>query len=240
MGKDAKGKGKGGGGGGDGRAAAHARGRCGASLARLISRVEASATQALIVGAGSLVSLLGKALKQHQRRADYRPNPDDEDAIMLMGKPTAACRCVLACLRTGAAMAAASLAPPRTTASAAAAAGPSPHAAGLMEEVGAALAKTLTQHMRGFTYSPQGALRVKRDLSEYEDAFRGAGATAAAARMHELSARANLLVVMAGSVEELVAELQMGRAQALAWLRMREDFRTARVSGKSFDAIFPA
>ena len=98
----------------------------------------------------------------------------------------------------------------------------------------------LTSHMQRWSFTPTGALRWKRDLGDYSDAVRQLGPWAMdQARLDRLDSFANVLLVPVDSLVGVVeGELRLSYRQALPFIRLRSDFKTARVGGSPLDRVF--
>lgn len=108
-------------------------------------------------------------------------------------------------------------------------------------QIGMRALKALDAHVERFTFSPAGALRWKRDVTEYSDALAPAVAASPAvrAKLDELTGGASVLVVAPESLLLLVENsLRWPHSQALRFVRQRYDFKTAKVRGKSLAALF--
>ena len=76
---------------------------------------------------------------------------------------------------------------------------------------------------------------------KYADVFKAVGATSVGKSFDDLSEQANLLVVMPDSIPDLVSEdLKISNAVVLFWIKLREDYKTARIGGdgQTFDSLF--
>ena len=101
--------------------------------------------------------------------------------------------------------------------------------------------KLLKDHMMQHTYSSTGALRWKRDVTEYAEALQPAlqSAPAVRSKFEELKGEVNILVVAPESLLPLVdSSLRLPHAQALQYVRLREDFKTAKVKGRTLAMMF--
>jgi hypothetical protein len=99
----------------------------------------------------------------------------------------------------------------------------------------------LEAHQQRQCFSPLGALRWKRDLSEYGCTAARLRSPAARLRLEELGQAANMLVVGPDSLLPLVdTTLRISHTAALAVIQLRQDYRTARVgeAGASLAALF--
>lgn len=170
---------------------------------------------------------LDLTLAAEQRKADFRPTAAEASAAEL-GRPTDACATVTALLAALGALARASL--------------HGSNLASFLDALGRHAAAALQIHMLRFTFSPEGALRWKRDVAEYSACLVGrvgVRGVAAAAAFEELGAVASILIVGPEAVVGLVeGTLRLSPAQALRYVERREDFRTARVGGRSLAALF--
>jgi hypothetical protein len=96
--------------------------------------------------------------------------------------------------------------------------------------MGRRLRLALEAHQQRFTFSPLGALRWRRDLAEYAALGARLRCAAAARRLQELAEGAALLLVAPDSLPALVdSNPRLSHAAALAVVRLRHDFRTARL-----------
>ena len=108
-------------------------------------------------------------------------------------------------------------------------------------QVGEGALKLLKEHMMHFTYSSTGALRWKRDVTEYAEALQPAleAAPSVRSKFEDLKGEVNILVVAPESLLPLVdSSLRLPHTQALQYVKLREDFKTAKVQGKSLAMIF--
>lgn len=111
----------------------------------------------------------------------------------------------------------------------------------LCVQMGERALKLLKDHMMQHTYSSTGALRWKRDVTEYVEALQPALQADAAVRskFEELQGEMNILVVAPESLLPLVdSSLRLPHAQALQYVRLREDFKTAKVRGTALATVF--
>lgn len=95
----------------------------------------------------------------------------------------------------------------------------------------------LLGHLMRFTFSQTGALRLKHDVSEYGGAVAGMGS--GEALEGELKAMVSILIISPASLLGVVdGSLRMSHKDALRFIQLREDFKTARVGGKSLAVVF--
>ena len=94
--------------------------------------------------------------------------------------------------------------------------------------------------MQRWSFSRTGAIRWTQDVGDYRDAVRSFGPGAAGqARLDRLASMANVLMVPVESLVGVVdSELRLTHRQALPFIRLRSDFRTARVEGASLEKLF--
>ena len=94
--------------------------------------------------------------------------------------------------------------------------------------------------MQRWSFTPTGALRWKRDLGDYSDVMRPFGPGAMSqARIDRLDALTNVLLVPVDSLVGVVeGELRLSHRQALPFIRLRSDFKVARVDGSPLERIF--
>ena len=108
-------------------------------------------------------------------------------------------------------------------------------------QVGRRTHALLLNHMQRYSFSPTGALRWKRDVTEYTDCMKELGMAAVNERMDELAALANILVVSPDSLLGLVdGSLRLSHQQALKFIKLREDSKTAKVQGQPLLSLFAA
>ncbi|EIE26781.1 Sec10-domain-containing protein [Coccomyxa subellipsoidea C-169] len=210
---------------------------CATGLAALVRAVERQADRTLVA---------------EQRRTDFRP-PEDGDTPQL-DRPTEACALVAALLSALLRLAAQSL-------QASNLASFDTEARPFATLVGRRAHALLVGHMQRYVYSAMGALRWKRDVTEYADILRNShspttnaqarrkpglhqhhsprGKRVVAAQMEDLAALVNILLVSPDSLIGLVqTSLHMSHKQALQYIRLREDFATAKVDGVPLAKIF--
>ncbi|KAK9835004.1 hypothetical protein WJX81_003494 [Elliptochloris bilobata] len=197
-----------------------------ASATGLAALVRAVEERVLAVLQASLAAFFGQAertLAAEQRKADFRP-PEDGPPPPL-DRPTGACTLVAALLSALLRISATHL--------------QGSNLAAFDAEVGRRAHAMLLAHMQRYVYSATGALRWKRDITEYADVLRTAHSPPIAALMEELASYVTTLLVAPESLLGLVdASLRLPHAQALTFLRLREDFKTARVGGQTLAQVF--
>lgn len=137
----------------------------------------------------TLVSQVEKTLTTEQRRSDYLP-PKGAASV---DRPTDACLLVSSLLRRAVS----------STSSAMAGA----NARSVHAEIGRRLVGMLKAHMQTFVFGSRGALRWRRDLTEYADALQAGGVREVDEAMEELQVRAGRGRV-GGGVEEACLQQQ--------------------------------
>eukprot|EP00891_Asterochloris_glomerata_P000050 jgi/Astpho2/50/fgenesh1_pg.00001_%23_28_t len=213
---------------------------CAAGLAALVHAVEDRVLACLQGGLNALFGLLDRTLTSDQKRLDFRP---PEDLAPPLDRPTEACQLATALLAALSSSAPQTLQGSNLTAFNGEARGP-PHcwlAACNPRLVGRQTHALLLNHMQRYSFSPTGALRWKRDVTEYTDCMKELGMAAVNERMDELAALANILVVSPDSLLGLVdGSLRLSHQQALKFIRLREDSKTAKVQGQPLLSLFAA
>ena len=93
--------------------------------------------------------------------------------------------------------------------------------------------------MQRFTYSPLGALRWRSDMGRYQDCARSFGVAAVDAQFEWLQQMVNVLMVAPNSLLGLVdTTLRMSHKDAMRYIQLRDDFRTAKAGGRTLREIF--
>ena len=97
----------------------------------------------------------------------------------------------------------------------------------------------LLAHMQRYSYSPTGALRWKRDITEYTDCIRALDAPSTYESFNELAALVNMLLVAPERLLGLIdGSLRISHQQALKYIKLREDFKTAKVGSSTLAIMF--
>lgn len=101
------------------------------------------------------------------------------------------------------------------------------------------MASLLQTHMQRYSYSPTGALRWKRDITEYTDCIRALDAPSTSESFAELAALVNILLVAPEKLLGLIdGSLRISHQQALKYIKLREDFKTAKVGNATLAMMF--
>lgn len=97
----------------------------------------------------------------------------------------------------------------------------------------------LLNHMQRYSYSPTGALRWKRDITEYTDCIHGFDAQSADDSFTELASLVNILLVAPERLLGLIdGSLRISHQQALKYIKLREDFKTAKIGSSTLAMLF--
>lgn len=97
----------------------------------------------------------------------------------------------------------------------------------------------LLNHMQRYSYSPTGALRWKRDISEYTDCIRGFASPSTHEAFADLASLVNILLVAPERLVGLIdGSLRMSHQQALKYIKLREDFKTAKIGNSTLAMLF--
>jgi len=110
--------------------------------------------------------------------------------------------------------------------------------ASFLVDIGTTMCATLTNHMQQFTFSQLGAMRWKGDLSAYTAALRGWGLSQLQGPVERLSDISGLLLVAPEQLPSLInSTLRMAPREAMKFVKLREDFSTTKIDGKSLQEI---
>ena len=112
-------------------------------------------------------------------------------------------------------------------------------------------------HITRFTFSPAGALRLKRDMAAYIDTVRKFESSETLSQFETLQQLVNIFIVAPESligyslavqmaIEAIMVSysrlvdgsLRMSHKDALKYVQLREDFKTAKVDGQSLSQLF--
>eukprot|EP00882_Tetradesmus_deserticola_P020200 GHRQ01021777.1.p1 GENE.GHRQ01021777.1~~GHRQ01021777.1.p1 ORF type:complete len:385 (+),score=188.27 GHRQ01021777.1:1103-2257(+) len=193
------------------------------ALLALIRASEDSITAVLSKSVDTFMTQMERVLTSEQRRSDFTPRDD----TLSFDKPTAACLLGTALLAALQDAAIATL--------------EGPNRQQFLAEVTCRSHQLLLAHMMRYTYSPAGALKWKKDVNEYAEVLASFGVPSAAEDMGHLLQLVNVLVVAPESLLGLVnGSLRMAHRDALQFIALREDFKTAKVDGKTLLQLFSA
>ena len=97
----------------------------------------------------------------------------------------------------------------------------------------------LLNHMQRYSYSPTGALRWKRDITEYTDCIQSMEVASANESFTELASLVNILLVAPERLMGLIdGSLRISHQQALKYIKLREDFKTAKIGNSTLAMLF--
>ena len=101
------------------------------------------------------------------------------------------------------------------------------------------MAAVLLNHMQRYSYNPTGALRWKRDITEYTDCIHALNAPSAYESFAEMAALVNILLVAPERLLGLIdGSLRISHQQALKYIKLREDVKTAKVGASTLAMLF--
>ncbi|CAD7697583.1 unnamed protein product [Ostreobium quekettii] len=195
---------------------------CRAGMAALVKAVEERLLLNLNQGLKHFFAQMDKGLVNEQRRAEFRPY-----GVVASGldQPTKACRLAAELCRALGRAAKATL--------------EGTNLESFLSEAGCQMHETLLNHLTRFTISPMGALKLKRDMAEYVGAVRTFGLQPLEQLFEHLQQLANVFIVAPESLVALVdGTLRMSHKEAMKYIHLREDFRSARVEGRSLAQLF--
>lgn len=102
-----------------------------------------------------------------------------------------------------------------------------------MTEMGNRLHKGLLSHWQRFTFNPSGGLRLKRDATEYAEFVRSFKAPAVDEKFETLGTLVNVFIVAPESLFTLIdGSLRGSRKEALRFIELREDYRSAKIANR--------
>eukprot|EP00898_Chlorokybus_atmophyticus_P004489 jgi/Chlat1/5040/Chrsp329S04919 len=97
--------------------------------------------------------------------------------------------------------------------------------------LGFRLHSVLLTHIERFIFNSSGGLRLKRDISEYSAFVRSFNSPAVQERFERLSTLINVFIVAPESLRQLVdTTLGLTAQEALRYLKLREDFKSAKIA----------
>ncbi|KAJ7549386.1 hypothetical protein O6H91_07G051500 [Diphasiastrum complanatum] len=189
---------------------------CCEEMATAMSNAEGAALKGLQQCIDTTMAEVDRLLAAEQKLTDYRP---PEDGNLPDHRPTSACTRVVAYLAR------------MLEATNSALEGLNKQA--FMTELGNRLYKGLLNHWHRFTLSPSGGLRLKRDVSEYAEFVRNFKAPAVDEKFETLGTMVNVFIVAPESLPTLVdGSLRLARKDALRFIQLREDYKTAKIGSK--------
>ncbi|XP_031480056.1 exocyst complex component SEC10b [Nymphaea colorata] len=184
-------------------------------MATAMSSAENAAMKGLQQCIDTLMAEVERLLSSEQKASDYR-TPDDGNAPD--HRPTNACIRVVAYLSRVLDTAYTALEGLNKQA--------------FLTDLGNRLHKGLLNHWQKFTFSPSGGLRLKRDITEYGEFVRSFNAPAVDENFEMLGNMANALIVAPESIVTLFEGSPNIRADALRFVQLREDYKTAKIASR--------
>ncbi|XP_074574142.1 exocyst complex component 5-like [Curcuma longa] len=187
---------------------------CLEEMGTAVSRVEGSAQKGLQQCIETVMAEVERLLSSEQKTTDYR-TPDDGNAPD--HRPTNACIRVVAYLSRVLESAFNAL--------------EGLNKQSFLTDLGNRLHKGLVNHWQKFTFSPSGGLRLKRDITEYGEFVRSFSAPSIDEKFELLGIVANCFIVAPESLASLFEGTPSSiRKDALRFIQLRDDFKTAKIS----------
>lgn len=180
-----------------------------------VSSVETAAHKGLLQCIDTVMAEVERLLSTEQKPTDYR-SPDD--GIAPDHRPTNACIRVIAYLSRVLEVAFTAL--------------EGLNKQSFLSELGNRLHRGLLNHWQKFTFSPSGGLRIKRDISEYGDFVRSFNAPSIDEKFELLGIVANVFVVAPDSLASLFEGNPSIRKDALRFIQLRDDYKTAKIASR--------
>ncbi|KAJ6825020.1 exocyst complex component 5-like [Iris pallida] len=180
-----------------------------------VSSVETAAHKGLLQCIDTVMAEVERLLSTEQKATDYR-SPDD--GIAPDHRPTNACIRVIAYLSRVLEVAFTAL--------------EGLNKQSFLSELGNRLHRGLLNHWQKFTFSPSGGLRIKRDISEYGDFVRSFNAPSIDEKFELLGIVANVFVVAPDSLASLFEGNPSIRKDALRFIQLRDDYKTAKIASR--------
>lgn len=106
-----------------------------------------------------------------------------------------------------------------------------------LTELGNRLHKLLLNHWQKFTFNPSGGLRLKRDITEYEDFVRTFSTPSVDEKFEVLGIMANVFIVAPESLSSLFEGTPSIRKDAQRFIQLRDDYKSAKLASK-LSALF--
>eukprot|EP00249_Psilotum_nudum_P023214 c28789_g1_i1 orf=366-2906(-) len=189
---------------------------CCEEMATAMSNSESAALKGLQQCIDTVMAEVDRLLAAEQKSTDYRPS---EDGNPPDHRPSNACARVVTYLAR------------MLEAAYGALEGLNKQA--FMTELGNRLYKGLLNHWQRFTFSPSGGLRLKRDVTEYAEFVRSFKAPAVDEKFELLGTLVNVFIVAPESLPTLIdGSLRSTRKDALRFIQLREDYRTAKIANR--------
>nr|CAD1824490.1 unnamed protein product [Ananas comosus var. bracteatus] len=180
-----------------------------------VSSVEGAAHKGLLQCIDTVMAEVERLLSTEQKATDYR-SPDDGAAPD--HRPTNACIRVVAYLSRVLEVAFSAL--------------EGLNKQSFLTELGNRLHKGLLNHWQKFTFSPSGGLRLKRDITEYGEFVRSFNAPSIDEKFELLGIMANVFIVAPESLASLFEGTPSIRKDALRFIQLRDDYKTAKIASR--------
>ncbi|KAJ3671455.1 hypothetical protein LUZ60_007534 [Juncus effusus] len=178
-----------------------------------VSNVEGAAHKGLLQCIDTVMAEVERLLSTEQKATDYR-SPDD--GMAPDHRPTSACTRVVAYLSRILEVAFTAL--------------EGLNKQSFLTELGNRLHKGLLNHWQKFTFSASGGLRLKRDITEYGDFIRSFNAPSIDEKFELLGILANVFIVAPESLTSLFEGTPSIRKDALRFIQLRDDYKTAKIA----------
>ncbi|KAL9396956.1 hypothetical protein Peur_011209 [Populus x canadensis] len=184
-------------------------------MATAMSTAEAAAYKGLQQCIETVMAEVERLLPAEQKATDYR-SPDD--GMAPDHRPTNACTKVVAYLSRVLEAAFTALEGLNKQA--------------FLTELGNRLHKGLLNHWQKFTFNPSGGLRLKRDITEYGEFVRSFNAPSVDEKFELLGIMANVFIVAPESLSTLFEGTPSIRKDALRFIQLREDYKSAKLASR--------
>ncbi|KAF5733083.1 putative sec10 [Tripterygium wilfordii] len=184
-------------------------------MATAMSSAEGAAYKGLQQCIETVMAEVERLLSAEQKATDYR-SPDD--GIAPDHRPTNACTRVVAYLSRVLEAAFTALEGLNKQA--------------FLTELGNRLHKGLLNHWQKFTFNPSGGLRLKRDITEYEEFVRSFNAPSVDENFELLGIVANVFIVAPESLSSLFEGTPSIRKDAQRFIQLREDYKSAKLASR--------
>ncbi|XP_008807526.1 exocyst complex component 5 [Phoenix dactylifera] len=180
-----------------------------------VSSVEGAAHKGLLQCIDTVMAEVERLLSSEQKTTDYR-SPDDGNPPD--HRPTNACVRVVAYLSRVLEVAFTAL--------------EGLNKQSFLTELGNRLHKGLLNHWQKFTFNPSGGLRLKRDITEYGEFVRSFNAPSIDEKFELLGIMANVFIVAPESLASLFEGTPSIRKDALRFIQLRDDYKTAKIASR--------
>ncbi|KAF5731753.1 putative sec10 [Tripterygium wilfordii] len=184
-------------------------------MATAMSSAEGAAYKGLQQCIETVMAEVERLLLAEQKAKDYRSS---DDGIAPDHRPTNACTRVVAYLSRVLEAAFTALEGLNKQA--------------FLTELGNRLHKGLLNHWQKFTFNPSGGLRLKRDITEYEEFVRSFNAPSVDEKFELLGIMANVFIVAPESLSSLFEGTPSIRKDAQRFIQPREDYKSAKLASR--------